>query len=30
MTIDRSFKPRHFNWRLDGGVAVVSLPRPER
>jgi enoyl-CoA hydratase/carnithine racemase len=30
MTIDQSFKPRHFNWRLDGGVAVVSLPRPER
>jgi len=30
MTIDRSFKPRHFNWRLDGGVGVVSLPRPER
>ena len=30
MTIDRSFKPRHFNWRLEGGVAVISLPRPER
>jgi enoyl-CoA hydratase/carnithine racemase len=30
MTIDQSFRPRHFNWRLDGGVATVSLPRPER
>jgi enoyl-CoA hydratase/carnithine racemase len=29
-TIDRRFKPRHFNWRLDDGVAVVSLARPER
>jgi enoyl-CoA hydratase/carnithine racemase len=27
----QSFKPTHFNWRLDeGGVAVVSLARPER
>jgi enoyl-CoA hydratase/carnithine racemase len=27
----RTFKPDHFNWRLDnGGVAVVSLARPER
>jgi enoyl-CoA hydratase/carnithine racemase len=26
-----SFTPKHFNWRLDeGGVAVVSLARPER
>ena len=24
------FKPKHFNWRTDGGVAVVSLARPER
>jgi enoyl-CoA hydratase/carnithine racemase len=25
------FKPQHFNWRMeDGGVAVISLPRPER
>jgi enoyl-CoA hydratase/carnithine racemase len=30
MMIDRSFKPRHFNWRLDDGVAVISLARPER
>jgi enoyl-CoA hydratase/carnithine racemase len=27
----RSFKPRHFNWRLEeDGVAVLSLARPER
>ena len=27
----RTFKPKHFNWRLDdGGVAVISLARPER
>jgi enoyl-CoA hydratase/carnithine racemase len=31
MTIDQSFKPRHFNWRLEeDGVAVVSLARPDR
>jgi enoyl-CoA hydratase/carnithine racemase len=25
------FKPQHFNWRIEtGGVAVISLPRPER
>jgi enoyl-CoA hydratase/carnithine racemase len=30
MTIDRGFRPRHFNWRLDDSVAVISLPRPER
>ena len=31
MTIDRTFKPRHFNWRLqEDGVAVISLARPER
>src|SRR4051795_8487470 len=25
------FKPQHFNWRMEaGGVAVISLPRPER
>jgi enoyl-CoA hydratase/carnithine racemase len=31
MTIDRGFRPRHFNWRLDNdGVAVISLLRPER
>ena len=26
----QSFKPKHFNWRLDGGVAVVSLAVPAR
>jgi enoyl-CoA hydratase/carnithine racemase len=26
----KDFKPRHFNWRIDGDVAVISLPRPER
>jgi enoyl-CoA hydratase/carnithine racemase len=24
------FAPRHFNWRIDGPVAVLSLARPER
>src|SRR6476659_4152791 len=25
------FKPQHFNWRMEaGGVAVITLPRPER
>jgi len=24
------FKPAHFNWRMDGGVAVVTFNRPER
>ncbi len=25
------FKPQHFNWHMEaGGVAVISLPRPER
>lgn len=26
----RNFKPTHFNWRMDGDVAVISLARPER
>jgi enoyl-CoA hydratase/carnithine racemase len=26
----QSFKPKHFNWRLDAGVAVVSLAVPAR
>ncbi len=30
MTTDRPFTPRHFNWRLHDGVAVISLARPER
>jgi enoyl-CoA hydratase/carnithine racemase len=25
-----AFSPKHFNWRLDGGVAVIALARPER
>jgi enoyl-CoA hydratase/carnithine racemase len=24
------FKPKHFNWRRDGKVAVITLSRPER
>jgi enoyl-CoA hydratase/carnithine racemase len=26
----RDFQPTHFNWRVDGSVAVISLARPER
>ena len=26
----KNFKPKHFNWRMDGSVAVISLARPER
>src|SRR5258708_33431383 len=26
----RELQPTHFNWRVDGGVAVISLARPER
>ena len=26
----RDFQPRHFNHRVDGAVAVISLARPER
>ena len=26
----RDFKPKHFNWRAEGAVAVISLSRPER
>ena len=26
----KDFKPKHFNWRLDGKVAVITLMRPER
>ena len=26
----RDFNPEHFNWRMDGAVAVVTLSRPER
>lgn len=23
-------KPKHFNWRMDGAVAIISLARPDR
>jgi enoyl-CoA hydratase/carnithine racemase len=26
----RAYAPRHFRWKLDGGVATVALDRPER
>jgi enoyl-CoA hydratase/carnithine racemase len=26
----KNFKPRHFNWRLDGEVAVITFNGPER
>src|SRR5215471_17531151 len=26
----KNFKPGHFNWRVDGDVAVITLKRPER
>jgi enoyl-CoA hydratase/carnithine racemase len=26
----RHLQPTHFNWRVDGSVAVISLARPER
>jgi len=26
----RDRQPAHFNWRVDGGVGVISLARPER
>jgi enoyl-CoA hydratase/carnithine racemase len=26
----QDLKPRHFRWRLDGRVGVISLDRPER
>ncbi|HVG52382.1 MAG TPA: enoyl-CoA hydratase family protein [Xanthobacteraceae bacterium] len=26
----KDFKPEHFAWRVEGGVAIVSLSRPER
>lgn len=25
-----NFKPAHFNWRIDGKVAVITMMRPER
>ncbi|MDZ7839416.1 MAG: enoyl-CoA hydratase family protein [Gammaproteobacteria bacterium] len=30
MTRMADFKPKHFNWRMEGEVAVISLARPER
>ncbi|MDJ0944721.1 MAG: enoyl-CoA hydratase family protein [Kiloniellales bacterium] len=30
MTAMKTLKPRHFDWRMDGEVALVSLARPER
>jgi enoyl-CoA hydratase/carnithine racemase len=26
----KNYKPAHFNWRVDGSVAVITLSRPER
>jgi enoyl-CoA hydratase/carnithine racemase len=26
----RDLQPTHFNWRVDGSIAVISLARPER
>jgi enoyl-CoA hydratase/carnithine racemase len=26
----KNFKPAHFNWRMEGDVAVITLSRPER
>ncbi len=26
----RDLHPTHFNWRVDGSIAVISLARPER
>jgi len=30
MTGMKNYKPQHFNWRVDGGVAVITFNRPER
>lgn len=30
MTKMASITPKHFNWRMEGDVAVISLDRPER
>ncbi len=30
MTAMSSLAPKHFRWRMDGAVAVISLARPER
>ena len=26
----KNYKPQHFNWRMDGDVAIVTFNRPER
>ena len=26
----RDLQPTHFNWRVDGSIAIISLARPER
>jgi enoyl-CoA hydratase/carnithine racemase len=26
----KNFKPQHFNWRMDGDVAIVTFNRPDR
>ena len=28
--MSNEFQPRHFNWRMHGNVAVITLARPER
>ena len=30
MTAMQDFSPEHFNWRMEGGVGVISLDRPDR
>lgn len=30
MTSMSAFSPKHFNWTMDGSVAIVTLHRPER
>jgi len=30
MTKMTNITPKHFNWRMEGGVAVISLDRPDR
>ncbi len=30
MTTMVNFKPQHFNWRMDGRVAIITLNRPDR
>lgn len=30
MSMMADLKPKHFNWRIDGKVAIISLDRPDR